>query len=462
MKVIRIITKDLKTILSDKKALAIILIMPLLLIIILSSALKDTFISGSTGDMTKVSIAVVKQYDRDTDSKRFDSTLSGNGFLVQGMGEEAAGELKTTGDDVDPEEIFLEDFLGSEELTKIIAYRIEEEGRALELLKSGEVSAVVLLPDNFIYNMKINLLTPFRNKVDIRVLTHPDRSISGKVVQSVMEAFSDAMSSIVIGKNVLIEAAMENNLGNDGFKGMKEAMDGITEVMESIRVDVANMTVEGRKHISSFDYYAVAMMTMFILFAASHGGKMLLEEKENITYQRMIIAGTPRLGILAGKFFTVFLIALLQIGIMISFSHFALKVQWGSTIPVILISLSAAFAIAGIGSALASATYRAGNYKMASIFETAVIQTMALLGGSFFPIDIMPSIFQKLSVLSVNGIALKAYLKIMMGYGTAEVMSHISILAVIGVLFSALSVLILREMGGMSDAQYNQIKTLKA
>lgn len=462
MKVIKIIIKDLKTVLSDKKALATILIMPLVLMIILSSALKGTFISGGAGDMTKINIAVVKLYDKDKDTKRFDSALSGSSFLAQEMGGEAAEELRSSGGDVDPEEIFFKDFIGGEELTKIIGYRIEEEGRAFELLKSGEVSAVVILPDNFVYDMKINMLTPFRNKLDIRVLTHPDRSISGQVVQSVMEAYSDAVTSVIIGKNVLIEAAIVNDLENDGFKGMKEAMKGITNVMESIKIDIDDLTIEGRKQVSSFDYYAVAMMTMFILFAASHGGRMLLEEKENITYQRMIIAGTPKLGILAGKFFTVFIIVLLQIGIMIVFSHFAMGVQWGSTIPVILISLSAALATAGMGTTLAAATYRAGNYKMANVFETAFIQTMALLGGSFFPIDIMPSIFQKLSVLSINGVVLKAYIKIMRGYGMAEVMSHITILTVVGVLFAALSVLIIRERGGRTDAQYNKIKTLKA
>jgi ABC-2 type transport system permease protein len=83
--------------------------------------------------------------------------------------------------------------------------------------------------------MKINLLTPFRNKVDIRVLTHPDRSISGQIVQSIIEAYSDAMSTVVIGKNVLIEAAMEQDLGGDGFNGMKKAMDGISNAMDSIR-----------------------------------------------------------------------------------------------------------------------------------------------------------------------------------------------------------------------------------
>lgn len=461
MKVISIIIKDLKTILSDKKALAIIIIMPLVLMVILSSALKGTFIGGDTGDMTKVNIAVVKQYEGNKDSQMFDEMLS-NGFLAQGMGEEAAEELRASSNDVDPEKIFLEDFLGSEEVGKIIGYRIEGEDKARELLNNGEVSAVVLLPDKFIYDMKINLLTPLRNKVGIKVLTHPDKSINGQVVQSIIDAYSDAMSSVVIGKNVLIEAAMVYELGGDGFKGMKEAMDGISKAMESISINIDDVAVEGRKRVSSFDYYSVAMMTMFILFTASHGGRMLLEEKENITYQRMIIAGTPRLGILAGKFFAVFLIALLQISIMIGFSHFVLKVRWGSTLPIILISLSAAFAIAGIGAALAAATYRAGNYKMASIFETAVIQTMALLGGSFFPIDIMPSIFQKLSFLSLNGVALKAYLKIMLGYEIADVIIHIAILTGIGALFALLSLLILRGKGDISDAQYNQIKTIKA
>ncbi|HOE57474.1 MAG TPA: ABC transporter permease, partial [Bacillota bacterium] len=237
---------------------------------------------------------------------------------------------------------------------------------------------------------------------------------------------------------------------------------GISSAMENIKIDIGDVIVEGRKSIGSFDYYSAAMMTMFILFAASHGGRMLLEEKENITYQRMIIAGTPKLCILAGKFFTVFLIALLQMSIMITFSHFILKVRWGNTSAIIFISLSAAFAVAGIGCALAAATYRSGNYKMADFFETAVLQTMALLGGSFFPTEVLPSMLQKLSFLSINGVALKAYLKIMKGYGTADVISNIVLLSVVGVFFILLSLLILWKDGGMRDARYNKIETVKA
>lgn len=453
MKVINIIIKDLKILLSDKKALVIILIMPLVLMVILSFALKGTFISGDGINNERINIAIVKQYDINKDTQRFVNTLS-NGFFDQGT-----GVMEAT---VDPEKIFIEDFLGNEDVKKIITFQFEEENRAIEMLDNGEVSAVVLLPESFIYDMKINLLTPFRNKVDIKVLTHPDKSISGQVVQAIVEAFSNSMSSVIIGKNVLIETALTHDLGNQGFKDMEEVMDGISKAMEGIQINMEDYKVEGRKQISSADYYAVAMLTMFILFAASHGGRMLLEEKENITYQRMIIAGTSTLGILAGKFFTIFLIAILQITIMITFSYFALKVQWGDVVSIILISFTAAIAVAGIGSAIAVITYKAGNYKIANIFETLIIQTMALLGGSFFPIDIMPSIIQKLSVLSLNGLALKAYQKIMMGYGITDIINHITILAGIGVLFALASVLILRGEGEFRDAQYHKVKIIKA
>jgi len=461
MKIISIIRKDLKILLSDKKALAVILFMPLVLMAILSFALKGVFISSDGWNEHKVNIAVVKQYDHELDNRGFDNALNSS-FITAGISKEQAEELATSGDEVDPEELFFEDFLGSEEVKKIITYTVEEEEKALNMMKSGEISAIVLLPEKFVYDMKISLVTPFRNKVNIKVLAHPERSINGTVVEAVIDAYSQAISSIIIGKNVLIETALAHDLDQDSFKNTKKVMDEISKTMKEISISMDDVTVAGRKPTTSADYYAAAMLTMFILFSAGHGGRMLLTEKEDITLQRMIIAGIPKISILAGKFFTIFLIALIQIVVMISFSHFVLKVTWGNMFSVTLISLAAAFAVAGIGAAIASATYRAGNYKMANIFETAVIQTMALLGGSFFPIDIMPQIFQKLSILSLNGLALKAYLKIMRGYGTADVLSYIIVLAGIGALFAVFAVLILREKGVINDAQHNKIKALKA
>jgi len=455
MVVISIIIKDLKTILSDKKTLSIIIFMPIILMTILSFALKDSFVSGNKSD--KVNIAVVKQYDENIDSRLFTGVLDSNYFKNE-MGE----ELIDSSEEVDPENIFFRDFLDSDEVSKIVKYSIEEENKAMELLDKGKVSAIVILPKKFIFDMKMNLLTPFRNKVDIRILTHPDRNIDGQIVKAVVEAYKSAMSAVIIGKNVLIETSLAYGLEGDVLKDINDVMSGMEEAIEEINIDVENVTVIGRKNISSADYYAVAMICMFILYAASHGGRMLLEEKDNITLQRMTIAGVSKYKILAGKFLTIFLIAIIQITVMIVFSHFALKVQWGNLYLIILISATAAFAVAGIGAFIAAATYRSNNYKMSNIFQTAVIQGMALIGGSYIPVDSMPKIIQKLSYLSINGIALKAYLKVMAGFTLDDVINYSAALASVGILFILLASLIFKEKeGGISD-KHNKIKTVKA
>ncbi|MFA6983620.1 MAG: hypothetical protein WC276_06685, partial [Sedimentibacter sp.] len=141
MKVISIIIKDLKTVLSDKQAIITTMLMPVILMTILSMALKGSFISSDDVVVEEVKIAVVKQYDEIIDSEIFTKTL------------EEKLDIALKGDEVNPEEIFFEDFLGSKEVSKLINYRVEEEERAMELLAQGEISAIIILPEKYIYNM---------------------------------------------------------------------------------------------------------------------------------------------------------------------------------------------------------------------------------------------------------------------------------------------------------------------
>jgi ABC-2 type transport system permease protein len=273
-----------------------------------------------------------------------------------------------------------------------------------------------------------------------------------------MEAYTNTMSSIIIGKNVLIESASVNDIGGDGFDNIDEVMEGMTDLVEGMNVSIENITVHGRQSIKSSDYYAVAMMTMFILFAAGQGGRMLLEEKDNQTYQRMVIADISKTHILAGKFFAIFLIASIQITIMLIYSYFALKVMWGDVSSIIVLSITSAFAVAGLGIFIASITYRAGNYRMANLFENVVIQVMALFGGSFFPLDLMPEIIQKFSFISLNGVALKSYLKIILGYSFEDISSDVLILALTGILFTIAGVIIFNKEASI-NAKHSKIKT---
>lgn len=437
MKVVSIIVKDLKIVLSDRQALIITLLMPLVLMTILSMALKGSFMSSDDTGMEKIPVALVKQYDEGADSEIFIKTL------------EKRLKINISEDEVNPEKMFFDDFLGNPEVSKLIDYRVEEENRAKDLLNEGEISAIIILPDKYIYDMKISLLTPFRNNADLKVLTHPDRPVAGEIVTSLMEAYANTMSSVIIGKNVLIESASANDIGGDGFDNIDEIMEGMADLVAGMNVNIDNVTVEGRRSIKSSEYYAAAMMTMFLLFAAGQGGRMLLEEKDNQTYQRMVIADISKTHILAGKFIVIFLIASLQIFIMLAYSHFALKVKWGNMIPILVLSTASAFSVAGLGIFIASLTYRAGNYRLANAFENVIIQVMAFVGGSFFPIDVMPEVIRRMSFISLNGVALKAYLKIIVGYNLADILKHVSILAITGILLTLIGVVIFNK--GVSE-----------
>tara|TARA_B100000965_G_C19126405_1_gene555555 strand:+ start:18 stop:353 length:336 start_codon:yes stop_codon:yes gene_type:complete len=108
--------------------------------------------------------------------------------------------------------------------------------------------------------------------------------------------------------------------------------------------------------------------------------------------------------------------------------------------------------VAGLGTMIAAATFKAGNYKMSIAFDSVIIQIMALIGGSFIPFEVLPKFMQKLSILSINGIALKSYLKNMMGYGLGEVKIYLSVLLGLGIVFISIAVFILKWKEGLRHA----------
>lgn len=451
MRITDILRKDLKIILSDRKALATMILMPVIICSILSFALNGMFTGSDNDNISKFHIAIVKSYDTNDELIKIKESLTG-GLMGQNIDDNQKDELVKAAVDLDIEDIFFNKFLGNEELKKLVDYRIEDRETAMELVKNKEVAAVVVLPENFLHDMTINIITPFRNIVDIQVIGNPEYTIGSQVAEGIISGFADMTSAMVIGKNVFVETTLGEGIGETAFEDIEIIIENISDTMENSGVNVDYIRLEGKETVNSFQYYAAAMSTMFILFAAGYGSRTLLEEKDNITYQRMTIAGTPQWEIAAGKFFMIFTFAFLQITIMVIYSTIVLKVSWGNLVNVAIISLCTMFSVAGLGTMIAAATFKAGNYKMAVVFDSVIIQIMALIGGSFVPFEALPKFMQKLSILSINGIALKSYLKIMMGYELGESKIYLLVLLGLGTIFISIAVFILRWKEGLRHA----------
>ncbi len=442
MNILSIILKDLKIILSDKKALAIRIAMPIILTAILSMALAGAF--TEIGNSEKINISIVKEYSKEDGIKNTKKLLN-NDLIVENLNKDNLVNLEDSIDKMDPEKIFFDDFLGSNEVSEVINYEVASKKEACDLLNSKQISAIVILPQDYIFNMYTNLLTPFRNEINIKVITHPDMNLEGKIVGGIVNGFSDMISSMIISKNVFIQTTLQNNLDSTVFNDLDNIIEDFVNEIDNKDIDIKDVKVRGKKPISSHGYYSIAMTTMFILFAAATGGKLLLKESDNKTYQRMIMSGTSKWNILVGKFCSVYVLAVIQIAIMIIFTSLVMKVNWGKFINVITITLIVTFSIAALGVFLAVLTYKVGNYKMADVFGNVVIQFMALLGGSFIPIEIMPGFIRNLSNFTINGLALKSYMKNMMGYPINDIFILLLGLIVIGVILILISLYIFKD-----------------
>lgn len=421
---ISMIWKDLLVILKDKKSLIITLCMPAILTTILGFAFQGMMSGGLS--MDRANIAVVSLGSRERDIERIREFLDGPGMEGRISGEQERDLLELL-DDMDFESILYDDVLGSEEVAEFIQYERMGLEKAKTLLERGELDAVVVLPEGFTYNTFMNLAMPFRNPVTIEVIKHPDRSIKGEMVSGIVKGFTDALSAGIIAKNVLLETFIENNVGDKATREIQGLVSGMYDVgVRDVRVD--RVTVEGKRALSSFQYYAVGMAVMFILYVAADGGQYAMDEVNNGTYRRLIAAGTGRWRFFASRFAATTLFAIMQFTVLKYYSAFAFKTDWGSPLGVALLSLFLAVAVGGLSVLLAALNLRLKNSRATIVFQAVVIQVFALLGGSFFPVSGIP-VMRKLGSLTINGAAMSGFLKLMMGYGPAEVAGTLAVLS---------------------------------
>lgn len=428
-----LIIKDVKNIVYDKKTLAGILLMPIILMSILGSALKGAFADNGSGVMN-AEIVIVKEYNYELEMEKYIDRMKGFGAAVEDL--DLSGQFN-------PEEIFFEKFLGDAETKKMIRYQVVDREKGEQLLRDDEISALIVLPEDFIFNSLMSM-TATRNKVELLTIKNAEKQFTADIVEQIMDGYVAMMNKQVVYKMVFIKEADKLGLGVDAYAQLGDLMKN----QERISIPIITKEVSGKNSLNSFQYYAVAIMTMFLLYAASLGGKALLDEKKNFTLQRLEVFGN-RLGILAmSNFVRVMLIAILQSVVMIMYTSVVLKVNWGDPVTVCVTVLLSAFTVGALGALVAVITLVSDQYFVANAFEFAVVQLMALVGGSFIPVEMLPKPIQNINIIAINGNAIKMFLNGMSHAPMRDNSTYIIALLTMGIVFALSAWLILKTRKG--------------
>jgi ABC-2 type transport system permease protein len=395
MKILNIAFKDLLITLRDKKALALIILMPIALIFVLGMALSSMFSSGDAITIKKFDVAVA-DLDGGEESKRF------------------------------------MDFLRSDDIKSMI--EIKEMGReeAMDKVKTGDIPALVVIPGGYSKAVKEG------GSVKIEIYADPGSTLRSQIVESLVKSYAGVASAVQAAVGTSDEV-----LAPYGMRGYMIA----PEIIKVVDVQGSGAGMEEnnlqKKHtLSAMQYYSAAMLVMYILFVGMMGTASLMEERENKTLMRVLSTSASKASLLTGKVLGVFLVGVFDVSVLIAFTKLAFGSDWGDS-PAGLIILSAAMIFAASGYALFFASLFKTSRGADSVSSVIVI-VMSFLGGSMFPIMGMPPMLRAASKLTLNGWALNGYLDLMLGNGLSSIILPAVVLCGMGIVFLGAGVLRLR------------------
>jgi ABC-2 type transport system permease protein len=427
MMLLAMIKKDILLMIRDKEALIITLFMPAVLTLILGFALGG-MLSWQT-NIGKAKIAVVNNTDKNKDIKKIESFLR-NPLISERISDNNIDLLNSI-NKFDFEKVLYSDVLENEEIKKFVSYENLSMSEAEKKLKEEEITAVVIIPENFIYDTFISLATPFRKQITIEIIKHPEHELKGNLVEGIMKSLTDSLSAGIIAKSTFLEASAEYGVGLNNYDEIGSIIEGIYKVGVK-NVEFERITEIGRNKISGIQYYAVGMGVMFVLFTAGYGAFYTIDELKNKTLSRTIIAGTGLMRILTSRFAATSIFVLFQLFFLIFFSKLVFNIDWGSWPQVLVLSVLLSLTTGSLSVFLSSINLKLQDAKATIVFQSGIIQLMAFLGGSFIPLEGIPFL-KKIGEFTINGAAMEGYLMIMKGYQFFEITPVIIILIITAV-----------------------------
>jgi ABC-2 type transport system permease protein len=257
------------------------------------------------------------------------------------------------------------------------------------------------------------------------VRTSTDAPIAGIVAGSVARSFAARLDAIAV--TVTAATAADPSVDAAAVADRAQALPPAAQVVEA--------TAEDRL-FSSTTFFAIGMAVFFLFFAVEFGVRGLLEEREDGTLARLLVAPIPRFAILAGKGLAALLVGLVSTSLLVVATSLLIDAAWGDPLGVALLVVAGVIAAVGV-TALVSTFARSA--AQAGSYASIVAVVGGLLGGTFFPIASAPGLLASIRFLSPQGWLMEGFVTLASGEPVTEAALPIVATFAIGVACGALA-----------------------
>jgi ABC-2 type transport system permease protein len=259
--------------------------------------------------------------------------------------------------------------------------------------------------------------------------------LSAEVLRSVLNSFAGGVEGIQLTVATVIRASGGLPAGGTGPL--------VTEAMAQPDPVKVEQGATANRMAKSATYYAASMAVMFVFFAAQFGVMGLLTERRTGTLGRILASPiTPR-AVLLGKILVSITMAIVSMSVIVIGSTVLMGARWGDPLAVAALIFSVSIAASGIALLVVGF---ARTEDQAGGLVAIVALTLAVLGGSFFPMSQAPDTLNALSVITPHAWFLRGVNDLTAGGGIGVVLPSFSVLMTVGLVTGGIGLLRARRV----------------
>ncbi|MGE7923789.1 ABC transporter permease [Viridibacillus arvi] len=414
-----LIVKQLKILSRNPLELLVLLLMPVVLITILSVALGP--IMDGNGDTLDLDIAVIQHDDEEAQLESFIKKANES----MPIDDKLKGNLKQ----MLPVTLLLDQLTGNEEMKKFVTVKKLNENELKKARKSGDYDVIIDVPKNFT-NEYLSSVFLSGNKPSLNVYLDEDQPVTSSITKSMLDYFQQQFS-------LLSQLSSSSKL---------DAAVTIPKIVVASDIE----TIANQKNISSKIYYTFSMSVMFILYMASTIASLAFLEKDMNIFDRIVLARIHPITYLGSIIVSTILLAMIQMTILFTVSHFMFDIQFEQFGLYVLITFLLAVVVGALAALLSAINYRNNSSGASNIFSAAIISILALVGGSFIPVSELSSFLSSLGKWTPNGAALEAYLKLQQNATFLDIHDLVLNLSMLGIGLLVIAFVLFPRKGGIS------------
>ncbi|ABR50284.1 ABC-2 type transporter [Alkaliphilus metalliredigens QYMF] len=302
-------------------------------------------------------------------------------------------------------------------LTEMLINNLENKGQVIRIPKdhlSGEIVDLniqygIYIPEGFTDEIIGNMDPKIQGYASM------DTNISRPIAVYV-DSFLDAAKNI---------SEVSNEEQEKFYAGLEAYGDGSFNVVyHSIESNVQGKIITTN---------GIGFLIMGILVFSLRSSTLILEDKENRTFYRIFAAPIHLKSFMMQNILSFVVLSIIQINLVLFFMSVVFNMDLGpSVINLFVILLVFSIVCIALGLAISSMVK---DVHQLGVLSTFIVTPMVMLGGSFWPREIMPEALQRVSTFVPTTWALEGATKVLYGDPLSSMTQEIFILMLFAVVF---------------------------